>query len=142
MRTAQLRTVAFQYLNGSAKFAAAARNSQTKDPGRPDRHETDAAISSIPQEDPNALLGTITETISTSPAYVADRLRNEDFTLDSPRADLEADTGSFTISTQLLPKLCPHAHNDWRHLATGDESWFYYEYVRDRIWTARDQNTS
>jgi hypothetical protein len=42
---------------------------------------------------------------------------------------------------QLLPKLRAHAHNNWRELVTGDESWFYHEYVRDRIWTASDENT-
>jgi hypothetical protein len=41
---------------------------------------------------------------------------------------------------QPLPKLRAHAHNNWHSLVTGDESWFYYEYVRSRIWTARDEN--
>jgi hypothetical protein len=41
----------------------------------------------------------------------------------------------------LPPKLRAHAHDNRRHLITGEESWFYYEYVRDRIWTARDENT-
>jgi hypothetical protein len=43
---------------------------------------------------------------------------------------------------QLLPKLRAHAHNNWHDLVTGDESWswFYYEYVRSRTWTARDEN--
>jgi hypothetical protein len=26
-------------------------------------------------------------------------------------------------------------------MLTRDETWFYYEYVRDLIWTARDENT-
>jgi hypothetical protein len=47
-----------------------------------------------------------------------------------------------TVCFQLLPKLRPYAHDNWRHLVTGDESWFYYEYVRDRIWTARDENAT
>jgi hypothetical protein len=39
---------------------------------------------------------------------------------------------------QLLLKLRAEEHNNWRHLITGDESWFYYEYVRERLWTARN----
>jgi hypothetical protein len=31
-------------------------------------------------------------------------------------------------------------HDNWRHLVMGEEGWFYYEYVRDRIWTAWDEN--
>jgi hypothetical protein len=41
---------------------------------------------------------------------------------------------------QRLPKLRAHAYNNWHYLVTGDESWFYYEYVRSRIWTAKDEN--
>jgi hypothetical protein len=33
----------------------------------------------------------------------------------------------------LLPKLRVHAHNNWHNFVTGDESWFYHEYARDRI---------
>jgi hypothetical protein len=40
---------------------------------------------------------------------------------------------------ELLPKLRAHAHNNWHDLVTGDESWFYCEYGRSRIWTARDE---
>jgi hypothetical protein len=47
----------------------------------------------------------------------------------------------FDLCLQLLPKLRAHVQENWRHLATGDESWFYCGYVRDRIWTARDENT-
>jgi hypothetical protein len=47
----------------------------------------------------------------------------------------------FDLCLQLLPKLRVHAYDNWRHLVTGDESWFYHGYVRDRIWTARDENT-
>jgi hypothetical protein len=42
---------------------------------------------------------------------------------------------------KLLPKLHAHAHDNWRHLGTREESWFYYEYIRDGIWTAQDENT-
>jgi hypothetical protein len=46
------------------------------------------------------------------------------------------------MCVQLLFKLRADAHNNWRDLITGDESWFYYEYARDGIWTAQDDNTS
>jgi hypothetical protein len=47
-----------------------------------------------------------------------------------------------TMCVQLFPKLPPHAHDDWHDLVTWDEneSSFHYEYVRSRIWTARDNN--
>jgi hypothetical protein len=41
----------------------------------------------------------------------------------------------------LLPKLRGYGLDNWRHLVTEDESWFDHEYVRDRIWAARDENT-
>jgi hypothetical protein len=40
----------------------------------------------------------------------------------------------------LFPKLRAHAHNHWRNIVTGDDSWFYHEYVHDRTWTASDEN--
>jgi hypothetical protein len=46
----------------------------------------------------------------------------------------------FDLCLQLLPNLRAHAYDHWRNLVTGDESWFYYEYGRDRIWAARDEN--
>jgi hypothetical protein len=45
------------------------------------------------------------------------------------------------ICIPFLPKLRAHAHNNWHHFITGDESRFSDEYVRDRIWTASDENT-
>jgi hypothetical protein len=36
-----------------------------------------------------------------------------------------------SMCVQLLPKLRAHAHDNWRHLITGDESRFYSEHVRD-----------
>jgi hypothetical protein len=47
----------------------------------------------------------------------------------------------FDLCLQLLLKLRAHAHDNWRHLDTGNEGWLYYEYVRDRIWAALDENT-
>jgi hypothetical protein len=46
-----------------------------------------------------------------------------------------------SMCLQFLPKLRAHAQDNWRHLVTGYESWFYYEDVRDRIWAAREENT-
>jgi hypothetical protein len=48
-------------------------NEELRNEGRPkrsDRHETDAAIRSILQEDPNVSLRTITETLSISPETI------------------------------------------------------------------------
>jgi hypothetical protein len=46
-----------------------------------------------------------------------------------------------SMCVELLLKVRGCVHNNWRNLITGEESWFYYEYVRDRIWAARDDNT-
>jgi hypothetical protein len=45
------------------------------------------------------------------------------------------------MRVQLLPKLRVSSRDNWRNLITQAKSWFYYEYLRDRIWTARDDNT-
>jgi hypothetical protein len=45
-----------------------------------------------------------------------------------------------TMCVQLLPKLRAHADNNWHYLVSRDESEFYSEYVRSRIWRARDEN--
>jgi hypothetical protein len=47
----------------------------------------------------------------------------------------------FDLCLQLLPKLRAHAHDNWRCLIAGNENCFYHKYVRDRIWTAKDENT-
>jgi hypothetical protein len=44
------------------------------------------------------------------------------------------------LCLQMLPKLRAYTHNGWDNIVTGDESWFYYEYVRERIWTGMDDN--
>jgi hypothetical protein len=44
------------------------------------------------------------------------------------------------LCLQMLPKLRAYAHNGWHKIVTGDESWFYHEYVREGIWTAMDDN--
>jgi hypothetical protein len=41
---------------------------------------------------------------------------------------------------QLLPKLRADAHDNWGHLVTGYETWFYYKDDRNGIWTGRDDN--
>jgi hypothetical protein len=47
----------------------------------------------------------------------------------------------FDLYLQLPAKLRAHAHDGWRHLVTENESWFDCEYVREQIWTVRDENT-
>jgi transposase len=72
---------ALNWINEVRRGKEELRNEQG--PRRPNGDETDAAIRSILQEDSNASLGTIAETLSTSPethAYVADRLHPGDLT--------------------------------------------------------------
>jgi hypothetical protein len=45
----------------------------------------------------------------------------------------------FDLRLQLLSKLRTHTHDNWRDLGTGDKNWFYYEYVRERRWTAQNK---
>jgi hypothetical protein len=42
---------------------------------------------------------------------------------------------------QLLLKLWIYVHNNWCDPIIEDDSWFYYEYVQDRIWIAWADNT-
>jgi hypothetical protein len=46
----------------------------------------------------------------------------------------------FDLCLELFPKLPARADDNWLHFAKGNKSWFCYEYIRDRIWTARDEN--
>jgi transposase len=115
-------------------------------PGRPCRHEIDAVIRSILRDEPNASLRTIAERLAISPETVRTHLSRIGYTLKALRwipHTLTSDLKQvrLTMCLELLPKLRAHAHNNWRELVTGDESWFYHEYVRDRIWTASDENT-
>jgi hypothetical protein len=107
----------------------------------------DAARRSVLRDDPNASLRTIADTLSISLETVRTHMSRIGDTLKSLRwvpHDLTSELKQvrFDFCLQLLPTLRAHAHNNWWHLVTGDERWFYYEYVRDRIWTAGDENTS
>jgi hypothetical protein len=72
---AQLRTVAFQYSDGSAKFDAETKNFETKD----------ATIRPIRQKDWNTSLRTIAETLSTSPETVRAHISRIDYNLKTLR---------------------------------------------------------
>jgi hypothetical protein len=122
------------------------RTPERRRPGRPYRYETDAVIQSILQEDSNASLRIITEALSISPETVRTHMSRIGYTLMTLRWIPHALTSQLNqihspICLQLLSKLRADAHDNWRHLVTGDEIWFYYEYVRERIWAARDENT-
>jgi hypothetical protein len=109
-------------------------------------YETDAALRSILWDDPNGSLWTITDRLLILSETVRTYMSRIDHTLKSLRWISHALTSDleqiyFDLCLQLLPKLRAHAHNNWRYLVTGDETWFYYKYVRDRIWTARDEKT-
>jgi hypothetical protein len=116
-------------------------------PERPHRYETDVALRSILRDDQNASLRTIADTLSISPVMIRTHMSRICYTLKSlywiPRTlTSKLKQVCFNLCLQLFPKLGAHAHDNWRHLVKGDESWFDYEYVRDRIWTTRDENIS
>jgi hypothetical protein len=41
----------------------------------------------------------------------------------------------------MLAALRVQEHDQWYDIVTGDESWFYFEYVRDRLWISSLDNT-
>jgi hypothetical protein len=101
----------------------------------------------ILQEDPNASLRTIAETRSISPETVGTQMSRAGWTLKTLRwipheLTCELKRVRLTMCVQAHPNLRAHTHNNWRHLAAGGESWFYYADGRDRIGTARDENTT
>jgi hypothetical protein len=64
--------------------------------------------------------------------YVADKLPSEDFTLDSRGIDLWAETGLFINLSVIIFKLRAHAQDNWWHVVTAAESWFYDELTSNR----------
>jgi hypothetical protein len=96
-------------------------------PGIPDRYETDAALRSVLRDDPNASLRTIADTLSISPEMVRAHMSGIGYTVKSLRWIPHALTSElkqirFNLCLKLLPKLHACAHDNWRHLVTGDES--------------------
>jgi hypothetical protein len=122
---------------------------ELRDEGRPEspcRYEVDAAIGPIPQDEPNAWLWTIGESLLISPERVRTHMARIGDTHKALRWIPHTLTSELkrirvTMWIQLLPKRRTHAHNNWDRFVTRDESWFHYESVRDRIWTATDENT-
>jgi hypothetical protein len=45
------------------------------------------------------------------------------------------------MSQKMLAALRVQEHNQRYNIVTGDESWFYFEYVRDRLWISPPDNT-
>jgi hypothetical protein len=39
------------------------------------------------------------------------------------------------FASETIPILAPAAHDEWHHLVTGDESWFFLSYSPLRMWT-------
>jgi hypothetical protein len=86
-------------------------------PGRPYRHETDAAIRSIRHEDPNASLRTVVETLSILTESFRTRMLRISYRLKTLRWISYALTRElkkihFTMCLQLFPKLRSHAHEN------------------------------
>jgi hypothetical protein len=115
-------------------------------PGKRHRQETHAAIRSILQDDPNASLRAIAETLSISPDTIRTHVRRMGYTLTNLHwiahaLIYELKQVHLTMCVQLLPKARAHADDNSLHLVMGDKSLFYDDYIRDRIWAARDENT-
>jgi hypothetical protein len=41
----------------------------------------------------------------------------------------------------MLAALRVQEHDQWLNIVTGDENWFYFEYVRDLLWISSFDNT-
>jgi hypothetical protein len=96
----QLRTAVLQYSDGSAKFATATRNSKTNDARKTlsTRSRCGDLVNYTRRTECVAesyYRNSVDFVRDGSHADVADMLHSEDFPLDSPRADLRADTGPF-----------------------------------------------
>jgi hypothetical protein len=101
--------------------------------GRPYWHETDAVIRPILQEPPSASLKTIVETLSISSETIRTHMSRTGYALRTLRwiphaLTCEPKQVRLTMFLQLLPKFRVHVHDNWWHLVTGDENWFYYEH--------------
>jgi hypothetical protein len=143
-REAYCRASVFRWMNEIRRGDEELGNEGCR--GRPYRYETNAVLRSILRDDPNASLQTLEDTLSISPDTVRTHMSRIGETLKSFRWIPHALTSElkqvrFDSYSQRLPKPCADAHDNCRHLVTGDERWFHYEYVWDRIWTARDENT-
>jgi hypothetical protein len=141
---AYYRASVFRWISEVRRSSEELRNERRR--SWSDGHESDAAIRSILQEDPNPSLRTIAETLPISPETVRTHMSRINSTLRTFCRILHALTCRLkqvrlTTCLQLFPKLLAHMQDNWRHLITGDENRFCYEYVRDQIWTARDEGT-
>jgi hypothetical protein len=126
-RDAYCRISVFRWMNEVRRGNEELRNEGHT--GRPCRYETDATFRSVMRNDPNASFQTTADTLSISPETVRTHMSRIGYTLKSLRWILHALTSELKqvrldLRLQLLPKLRAHAHDNWRHLVTGDESWF------------------
>jgi hypothetical protein len=143
MCTDQLRTNAFQYSYGSTNRRGSEELRNEGHPGRPYRHETGAVIRSILQENSNASLRTIAETLSISLGMarthllqIGDTLKTLPWVLHALIYELKQ--GRLTKFLELPPKL--RTHTIIGGISSRHESFFYDEDVRNRTETARDEN--
>jgi hypothetical protein len=109
-------------------------NEELRNEGRPGsgcRHEVDATIRSIPQDEPSTSLRTIAETLAISRETVRPHMARIGYTVKASRwiphtLTTELKRTRVTMCLHPFPKLGIHAHNNWHDLVTGDESqsWF------------------
>jgi hypothetical protein len=124
-RDTYCRVSVFRWMNEICRSNKELRNEGR--PGGPYRYETDSALRSILRNDPNASLRTIADTLPISPETVRTHMSRIGYALKLlwwiPHAlTSELKQVCFDLCLQLLPKFRAHAHDNWQHLVTGDES--------------------
>jgi hypothetical protein len=116
-----------------------------KSPGRQPRCETDWNIRSILRDNPFASLRMIAEMLGIPPETVRFHLLRIGYVLKAlhwvphiPTDDLKLIR--VEMCQTMLAALRAQEHNHWYNIVTG-ESWFCFEYVRDRLWISSLDST-
>jgi hypothetical protein len=110
-----------------------------KPPGRPPRYETDRQIQEIIRDHPFASLRMIAEMLGLSSETVRLHLLRIGSVLKALHRishTLTEDLKRVRVQmcSAMLTALQVQEHDQWHNVITGDESWFYFEYVPDRLW--------
>jgi hypothetical protein len=116
-----------------------------KSPGRPPRYETDDNIRNILRDNPFASLRPIAEMLGISLETVRLYLLRIGYVLKALHWGLHIVTDNLKrirvdMCQTMLAALRVQEYNQWHSSVPGDETWFHFEYVRDRLWISSLEN--
>jgi hypothetical protein len=109
-----------------------------KSPGTTPRYETDGYIRNILRDNPFAPFRTVAEMLAVSPETVRLHLLRIGYVLRILHWVPHILTDDLKLvrvemCPMMLAALRVQEQNQWYNIVTGDESRFYFEYVRDRL---------